>query len=410
MPKPRGTPALFVGLSGDAPRTPPARIGLADVTAVELHRADVRRLERKGSEIVVSLADPRMSTQHARFSAGADGTWVVADLGSKNGTWVGSERVMRQPLADRDVILVGHTALVFRDSGGEAGDFVDGDVPEVLPGHASISPVLAERYREVARAAGTAQPIQITGEPGTGKEGLARAVHAVAGRSGEFVVASCGGLPEECADMVRSARGGTLFLDELAELAEPAQGGLLRALADAGDVRIVTATHRDLDDEVAAGRFRADLRARLAGVAITLLPLRHRREDLALLVAHTLARLAPERAVTFSSDAVTALYGHDWPLNVRELDRSLAAALSMATTDRIELSHLPVAVGSTEPLEEKTGYRPMTNEERLLRDQLVAAIARNEGNLAGVARDFGKDRTQIRRWMKKFGITRDVKD
>jgi len=107
---------------------------------------------------------------------------------------------------------------------------------------------------------------------------------------------------------------------------------------------------------------------------------------------------------------VTALYGHDWPLNVRELERSLAAALAVATTDRIELSHLPVAVGSTEPMEEKTGYRTMTAEERALRDQLVAAIARNEGNLAGVAREMGKDRTQIRRWMKKFGITRDVKD
>jgi len=411
MPKPRGTPALYVGLSGDAPRTPPARIALGDVTSVELHRAEVRRLDRKGGDVILSLADPRMSTQHARLSRSGDGDWVIADLGSKNGTWVGSERVMRQPLADRDVMLVGHTAFVYRDTGGEAGDLVDGEVAEIVAEHPTISAAFAEQLRALAQAAAGAAPIVFTGEPGSGKERLARAAHALSKREGSFVAASCGGLAPDCGEIVRSAHRGTLLLDDVVELQDATQQALVRALADKElDVRLMAATHRELDDEVAANRFRADLRARLAGCAITLPPLRHRREDLALLVRQLLARLAPERAITFSSDAVTALYGHDWPLNVRELERSLAAALATATSDRIELSHLPVAVGSTEPMEEKTAYRAMTPEERALRDNLVAAIARNEGNLAGVAREMGKDRTQIRRWMKKFGITRDVKD
>jgi len=412
MSKPRGTPALYVGMCGDAPRTPPARIGLGGVSSVELHRAELRRVDRKGADLVLSLADPRMSTQHARLSRNSDGEWVVADLGSKNGTWVGSERVMRHPLGDRDVILVGHTVFVYRDSGGDAGDLLDGEAPAPLPEHATLAGALAAQLRELAAAAAKPVPIVITGEPGTGKERLARAVHALSQRSGSLVATSGGGLdPTDIGDLLRSAHAGSLFLDDVVELSDAAQAALLRALtAPVHDVRLIAATHRELADEVAAKRFSAELHQRLAGFAITLPPLRHRREDLALLVRGVLTRLAPDRTITFSSDAVTALYGHDWPLNVRELERSLAAALAVATTDRIELSHLPVAVGSTEPMEEKTGYRPMTAEERALRDQLVAAIARNEGNLAGVAREMGKDRTQIRRWMKKFGITRDVKD
>ena len=84
-------------MSGDAPRTTPIRVTLGGVTSVELHRAELRRVERKGSDVVLSFADPRMSTQHARLSRTGEGEWVVADLGSKNGTWVGSERIMRQP-------------------------------------------------------------------------------------------------------------------------------------------------------------------------------------------------------------------------------------------------------------------------------------------------------------------------
>ena len=171
------------------------------------------------------------------------------------------------------------------------------------------------------------------------------------------------------------------------------------------DVRLVTATHRDLDAEVAADKFRADLRAHLLGFAIDLPALRRRREDLSLLVSALLDRHAPDRPVTFASDAVAALYAHDWPLNVSELERSLMGALAVAP-DRIEMQHLPASVGATEPIDMPV-YREATPEEKSLKDQLVGALSRHDGNIAAVGREMGKDPTQIRRWMKRFGLKRD---
>jgi transcriptional regulator of acetoin/glycerol metabolism len=171
------------------------------------------------------------------------------------------------------------------------------------------------------------------------------------------------------------------------------------------ELRLVTATHKRLDGEVEAGRFRADLRARMLGVQLALPPLRERREDLALLVIALLDKLAPERDIAFSADAVIALYAHAWPLNIRELERALAAALAVAR-DRIELQHLPAAL--REP--PATGPGELAGDDAALRERLAASIQRHDGNLAAVARELGKDRTQIRRWMKRFGLSRDDGD
>ncbi|MEO8704470.1 MAG: sigma 54-interacting transcriptional regulator [Kofleriaceae bacterium] len=442
--KGRGKPALFIGISGDAPRSPPARISLAAVDKVIIGRTEARKIERRkadGAELVVlGLADGRMSTQHARISR-LGGAWIIEDLTSKNGTWIGTARVTRKQLEDGDAIVVGHTVLVYRDDGGEEPD-LDGVPPPAAPGLTTLSPLLADRYRELVAAARSPNlAVEINGETGTGKELAANAVHVASGRTGAFVAVNCGailetmieaelfghkkhaftGATEDRTGRIRSADGGTLFLDEIGELPLASQPALLRALQEHEvvpvgsdrpikvDIRLVTATNRDLDAEVEAGRFRADLRARLLGKTVTLPPLRHRLEDLALLVATLLDRLAPGRAVTFSADALSALYIHDWPLNVRELERALIAALAVAQ-DRIEGHHLPAAVGATEPLAPSV-FREVAPEEKLLRDQLVAAISRHKGNLAGVAREMGKDRTQIRRWMKRFGIAReDVTD
>jgi len=439
----QGKPALYVGLAGEAPRTPPARISLAGVDRVELGRGEARRIDHKkadGADLAtVVLADARMSTQHARVTR-LGGAWVIEDLGSKNGTWIGTQRITRKPLVDGDVVIVGHTVLVFREAGGEDGD-LDGVPAAIIPGLATFSSILAERYRELASAARSTVPIQITGETGTGKELAARAVHELSGRSGRFVAVNCGALPgtllegelfghkkgaytgagDERPGLIRSADGGTLFLDEIAELPASAQAALLRVLQEGEvvplggdrpvkvDLRIVTATHRNLEADVLANRFRADLRARLLGVDLVLPRLRDRREDLGMLVTALLDRLAPDRDIAFSADAVTALYTHDWPLNVRELERALAAALAVAGA-RIELNHLPAAVGETEPLEPPAvlvDTSTLSPEDRELRDKLVASIAKHQGNLAGVARELAKDRTQIRRWMKRFGLTRD---
>jgi transcriptional regulator of acetoin/glycerol metabolism len=141
----------------------------------------------------------------------------------------------------------------------------------------------------------------------------------------------------------------------------------------------------------------------MLGLQLALPPLRERREDLAVVAINLLDRLAPGREIAFSADAIAAIYAHAWPLNVRELERTLAAALAVAK-DRIELPHLPEAV------RERRAAAPAAapaGDDDQLRDRLSAAIARHDGNLAAVARELGKDRTQIRRWMKRFGLARE---
>ena len=433
----RARPALYVGLVGDASRTPPARIGLGGGDRVDIGRGEQRvalRREVDGASLVaLALPDARMSFRHACISR-LGPTWVLEDLQSKNGTWVGGQQIARRPLTDGDAIIFGHTAVVFRETGGEETD-LDELPPQIAPGLVTLSPALAARFAELAAAARSPIPIEISGETGTGKELVARAVHALSGRGGRFVAVNCGALPgslleaelfghkrgaytgaaDERAGLVRSADGGTLFLDEVAELPSPSQAALLRVLQEGEvvplgadrpvkvDLRIVTASHRQLDAEVAASRFRADLRARMLGVAFTLPPLRERREDLGLLVSSLLDRVAAGREIAFSADAVAALYTYEWPLNIRELERALGAAISVAR-DRIELQHLPAAIREARDL------ASLTTEDRTLRETLTASIARHDGNLAAVARDLGKDRTQIRRWMKRIDLWRDDDD
>jgi len=433
----RGLPALHVGLAADEPSAPAARVSLAKVDRVEIGRGERRRVHRithDGAEVLeLTLADARLSSQHARITRlGRD--WVLEDLSSKNGTWVNGKRVARQPLESGDAIFVGHTMLLFRDTGGDEPDL---DAPvAAASGFATMAPALAARFAELGTAARSTVPVEITGETGTGKDLAARAVHQHSGRSGAFIAVNCGaiastlleaelfghrkgaytGATEDRVGLVRSADGGTLFLDEVAELPSASQVALLRVLqtgelvpvgADRPvrvDVRVVTATHKRLDDEVEANRFRADLRARLLGIQLELPPLRERAEDLALLVTALLARVASGRALTFSADAVMALYAYPWPLNIRELERALAAAAAVAK-ERIELHHLPAALRAR--VEMPVEVEALSELDHALRDQLAAAMARHGGNLAAVARELGKDRTQIRRWMKRFGLDRE---
>jgi sigma-54 dependent transcriptional regulator, acetoin dehydrogenase operon transcriptional activator AcoR len=439
----RSAAALYVGLFADRPQQPPARYGLAGVDRVDLGRGERRVTTRAtvdGADVLaLALADHRMSSQHARISRVGD-SWVLEDLGSKNGTWIASRRTQRHILRDGDAIVVGHTVLVFRANGGELDD-TEG-LPHAPLGWATLSPTLAERFADLEAAATTLVPIEVTGETGTGKELVARGVHERSRRSGRFVAVNCGAIPanlieaelfghrkgaftgagEERLGLIRSADGGTLFLDEIAELPPAAQASLLRVLQEREvvpigsdrpvrvDLRVVSATHRSLDRDVESGRFRADLRARLLGFAIELPPLRDRREDLGHVIAALLERLSPGREVAFTIDAATALYDHSWPLNIRELERSLAGALAVAR-GRIEPAHLPQAVReptSTPPGSnvEQIAVEELSDDDRRLRDELAAAIARHGGNLAAVARELGKDRTQIRRWMKRFGLAR----
>src|SRR5690606_4641385 len=221
------------------------------------------------------------------------------------------------------------------------------------------------------------------------------------------------GASEDRPGLVRAAHSGTLFLDEIAELPLGSQVKLLRVLQEGEvtplggtqpipvDVRVVAASHRSLPELVEAGRFRADLYARLAGAHITLPPLRQRREDLGLLIGALLRRIAGDAAASLrlERDAARALFLHTWPLNIRELEQALRAACALAGgAGRIALGHLPEGV---------RGRPPGDGGELALRDQLVRLLSENAGNISAVARAMGKARVQVRRWCRRLGIDPD---
>jgi DNA-binding NtrC family response regulator len=262
---------------------------------------------------------------------------------------------------------------------------------------------------------------------------VARAVHALSRRTGAFVPINCGALPptliestlfghrkgafsgagEDRPGLVRSADRGTLLLDEIGDLPAAAQVTFLRVLqehevvpvGDARpvkvDVRLVTATHRPLGDLVQSGTFRADLYARMAGLTVRLPRLAERREDLGLLVGTLLRRLVPDPdKVSFAVAAARALFRHDWPLNVRELEKSLGVAVALAGGGQVKLEHLPEAVRGQPPPALPAGGE---GDDRL-RAELVALLTEHNGNISMVARAMGKGRMQIHRWLKRYGL------
>ena len=240
------------------------------------------------------------------------------------------------------------------------------------PDIAHGEPATAKLLAQAARISATNAPVLIEGETGTGKEGLARFVHARSPRAAKpFVAVNCAALPETMAEamlfghvkgsftgastasegLFRSADGGTLLLDEVADLPLTLQAKLLRALQESEvlpvgatkpvqvDVRIIAAGNRNLEDEVAAGRFRADLFWRLNVMRLTLQPLRARRQDVRAITAALLLR--QDNFMWPTAHALDQLMAHDWPGNVRELDAVLQRA--MLTADgRIDVEDLTI--------------------------------------------------------------------
>ena len=233
--------------------------------------------------------------------------------------------------------------------------------------------VMQELRARVARVARTNFTVLIEGESGVGKELVAKDIHARSQRQrGPLVAINCAalvetlveaelfGIEERTATGVRGRRGkfeladqGTLFLDEVGDLSATAQAKLLRVLQEmtvervgangthAIDVRIVAATNRGMQDMVANGRFRADLYYRLGGVEIVVPPLRERRDDIPILVAHFLDLYGKASTLSLTASAQDALVTYDWPGNVRQLARVLERAIALAPTSQITLADLP---------------------------------------------------------------------
>jgi transcriptional regulator of acetoin/glycerol metabolism len=166
------------------------------------------------------------------------------------------------------------------------------------------------------------------------------------------------------------------------------------------DVRVVAATHQDLEARIADGRFRQDLYARLAGYIVSLPPLRARREDIGTLIGAILGRIATDPAsITVQRPAARALLMYPYPLNIRELEQSLRTAVVLADGREIRLEHLPEAIRTYRPAD--PNLRP---EDHALRDRLVELLHEHRGNVTAVGRSLGKAPIQIRRWCRRSGI------
>jgi DNA-binding NtrC family response regulator len=380
-----------------------------------------------------------VSRRHASLERGAaDGdAWTIADCGSRNGVFVDGVRIaVSTPLRHGAVVRVGPVLFVCEDTTIVAPLAAN-------PVGRLIGNSMAMRHlrRDVRTVAPTVVPVLVEGETGAGKEVVAGALHEASGRSGPFVAVNCAAIPTELAEgelfgrvagaytgaatasrgLVAAAAGGTLFLDEIGELSLDAQAKLLRLLATGEvravgsstprivDVRVVTATNRDLDAEVAAGRFRGDLLARIAVWRMPVPPLRQRREDILALTELFLSR---ERApLRLTVHAAEALVLHAWPYNVRELEQTVRQiAVRGASGGVVRLEHLPAVVAG--PLAARIEARPRVLPLAVMidrtvapgRDVLLRVLDHFAGNVTEAARFFGKDRKQVYRWAERLGI------
>jgi DNA-binding NtrC family response regulator len=448
----RRDPHLFCVFECDRPEAGGARWSLRGINQVIIgrgaRREAVRDVQDGFATLRISIPARAMSSVHARLLP-VSGGWVIEDARSRNGTFLNGARIERAAVGEGDLLELGRTLFTTRPAIATEAASADVDVdgaPPLARGLSTLLPELAMRYGDLARIARSTVPLLLLGETGTGKEVLARAVHTLSGRAGRFVAVNCGALPANLVEgqlfghvrgafsgavrdepgLVRAADGGTLLLDEIGDLPASSQAALLRVLQEGEvlpvgstrtvqvDLRIVAATHRPLANDVAAGRFRDDLLARLSGFRMQLSPLRQRREDLGLLVAEILRSIAPDRLgrVTLSPSVARAFLSHGWPHNVRELQQALSAALVLATDGAIASEHLPEEIVRPGGLRESTApplWAPVTEPPRddegdRLRHALIASLRAHQGNVAAVARAMGKAPMQIHRWMKRFAI------
>lgn len=408
-------------------------------TNARIGRGDRRQIVRSGGteagRCQIRIPDPRMSADHALFARDAEG-WQIEDCGSKNGTFLnGAPVTSRARLSDGDLCRFGQTLVIFREDW--PSDPGSPDVLESVAGASALTtlvPTLARRFEDLSRISATDATVLLLGETGTGKEVVAGAIHALSRRRGDLVSVNCGALPRQLIEsalfghkrgafsgaiadhvgLLRSAEGGTILLDEVGDLPLDTQVVLLRALQEhevvpvgatrpvAIDARVIAATNRDVEALVRAGSFREDLFARLAGFTLRLPPLRERREDLGLLVGALLRRLAPSRPISLTSSAGEALFAHDWPRNIRELEKCLERACALADDGEIDAVHLELPV----PARRAVAPAPqVTDEER--RAQLVEALTANQGNLVWVARALKTSRSQVHRWLKRYALSPD---
>jgi len=391
----------------------------------------------------VALADPSVSGRHCTVSPTAAG-FVVADLGSKNGTTIDGVAVGKVTAPPGVILRLGHTLIQLLPADEVVA--IPPSTRDHFGGLWGDSPAMRQVFAILERAASSDASILFLGESGCGKELAARAVHDMSPRKdGPFVVFDCGAATETLIESdlfghvkgaftgaagdrqgaFAAAHGGTLFLDEIGDLPIGLQPKLLRLL-EAGevipvggrkperyDVRVVAATHRDVFGEVARGGFRGDLYYRLAVVEVHLPPLRQRKEDLARLVALFLERAgAGHLAADIGGPALARLAGYHWPGNVRELRNVITRAVALAGPART-FGELPIllrptmaAADEAPPIRADRPFHDAKQDvvDRFERAYLTDLLRRSDGNLSAAARAAGLERKFLYKLLERAGL------
>ncbi len=387
------------------------------------------------------LTDPTVSRFHFELRNLGDRI-EVRDLASTNGMWVGGLELMHGFMSPGAILAIGKTRVRIDDAGQVEAELLDGDRMGDLRGR---SPAMRRLMATIAKIAASDVSALLLGETGVGKEVVARAIHAASPRAqGPFETVDCGaiapalvaselfghergaftGADERRIGAFERAHGGTLFLDEVGELPASLQPALLGALERRSfrrvggseridvNVRVVSATLRELRSDVNRDAFRPDLFYRLAVVTLSVPPLRERKNDIPLLIEHFLRRLGHSGAVEelFPGVALQQLLEHRWPGNVRELRNFVEATVAMGESPPLQVrtprdsnsTKYPVEEASATILPFKDARQDALSdfEENYLR----VLMARCEGNISSASRMAGVNRSYLQEMLRKYGL------